>query len=92
MERRPTRWDRERRAWQGGSGRVISDRVVSVRAGLERRGVTLRVSASDRLDEAVRAAEGADVVVACGGGHTAEESDRYNALEEGGTARSHQEP
>lgn len=60
----------------GGSGRVVSDRAVSIRAGLEARGVRLRVSPTDSLDGALRAAAGSDVVLACGGAVTTESRDR----------------
>jgi beta-glucosidase-like glycosyl hydrolase len=48
----------------GGSGRVVSDKTVSIKAALERRGVQLRVSATDRIEDAVLAAHDADVVLA----------------------------
>lgn len=60
----------------GGSGRVVSDRAVTIRAALERRGVSLVVSSSDRLGEALAAAANADVVLACGSGVTRESEDR----------------
>jgi beta-glucosidase len=61
----------------GGSGRVVSDRAVSIRAALEQRGRSnLVVSSSDSLSEALEAAAAADVVVACGSGVTYESADR----------------
>ena len=60
----------------GGSGRVIAAHAVSIREGLARRGFRLRVSTSDRLDDALVAAEGSDAIIACGAGRTAEASDR----------------
>lgn len=60
----------------GGSGRVVSDKTVSIKTALERRGVQLHVSATDRVADAVSAAHDADVVLACGGGVTQESYDR----------------
>ena len=60
----------------GGSGRVVSDRAVSIRSGLEARGVRLIVSPSDDVSEAQRAMEGATVGVACGGATSTEGKDR----------------
>jgi beta-glucosidase len=60
----------------GGSGRVLSDRAVSIADGLKNRGVKLQSSSSDSVDDALTAAKGADVVVACGGATTTEAKDR----------------
>ena len=60
----------------GGSGRVIGPYAVSVRAGLEARGVTLIVEERDDIDAAKRAMRDADVVIACGGATSTESRDR----------------
>jgi beta-glucosidase len=61
----------------GGSGRVLSDAAVSIRRGLEARGgFALRVSPTDSVGNALQAARGADVVVACGGATSTESLDR----------------
>jgi len=60
----------------GGSGRVVSPRSVSIADALALRGVRVRPSFSDSLPAALDAAVGADVVVACGGAATKEETDR----------------
>ena len=60
----------------GGSGRVVTSRATSIRAALAARGVQLVVSETDALDPALAAAQGADVVVACGGATATESIDR----------------
>ena len=63
----------------GGSGRVITtpERAPTIEQALSRRGVLrLNASGSDRLDDALAVAEGADVVVACAGGTATEAVDR----------------
>ena len=60
----------------GGSGRVIGPYAVSVREGLEARGVRLVVEERDDVEAAKRAMQGADVVVACGGATSTESRDR----------------
>ena len=62
----------------GGSGRVITSHATSIRTALSKRGVVLRVSDDDTLSGALQAAEGADVVVACGGATSSEAVDREN--------------
>ena len=60
----------------GGSGRVIGPYAVSVREGLEARGVRLVVEERDDIEAAKRAMRGADVAVACGGATSTESRDR----------------
>ena len=60
----------------GGSGRVVSNRAISITAALRRRGLSIRISASDDVDRALAAAVNADMVLACGGGKTWENEDR----------------
>ncbi len=73
-------WNRGDYYVVGGSGRVISDRAVSVYAGLQARavarGLTLRPSLTDDVSAALDAQRGASVVIACGGAVGQEARDR----------------
>ena len=62
----------------GGSGRVLArpHEAVSVRQGLEARGVSMVVNASEDVEAAVHAARQADVVVACAYSTASEAIDR----------------
>mmetsp|Transcript_37480 Transcript_37480/g.75947 ORF Transcript_37480/g.75947 Transcript_37480/m.75947 type:complete len:488 (+) Transcript_37480:903-2366(+) len=67
----------------GGSGRVISESVVTIVDGLRKRAaldnhatITLIESLTDDVSAAMAAMSAADVVIVCGGGGTAEQSDR----------------
>jgi beta-glucosidase len=71
----------------GGSGRVIPGSVVTVVNGLRRQTasktsatVTLVESLTDDVPSALAALQSADYAVVCGGGTTAEMSDRPNLL------------
>jgi len=62
----------------GGSGRVVSDRAISIRDALVQRGLQVAASLSDDADDALALVEThrATVIVACGGGTTHENGDR----------------
>jgi len=62
----------------GGSGRVVSNRAISIHDALVQRGVQVAVSLSDNADDALALVEThrATVIVACGGGTTHENEDR----------------
>ena len=60
----------------GGSGRVISDKGLSIREALERRNVSLLVSPTDSVADALAVMARASVTVACAGATSAESHDR----------------
>ncbi|KAL1508433.1 hypothetical protein AB1Y20_004537 [Prymnesium parvum] len=62
----------------GGSGRVVSNRAVSIRQGLENRGIKLNLAPSEDLDAALRAMVGADIALVCAGTTSTEMRDRPN--------------
>lgn len=66
----------------GGSGRVVSDSALTLNLAdaLASRGLTLRVSVSDELGEAIEAMRGADVAIVCGAAKTGEGADRPDLL------------
>ena len=69
-------WDRGDYYVVGGSGRVIAPRITSVLDALRAGGADVVGTAGDDLDAALEAAQGADVIVACGGAATTEAADR----------------
>eukprot|EP00928_Gymnodinium_smaydae_P037442 TRINITY_DN25992_c0_g1_i1.p1 TRINITY_DN25992_c0_g1~~TRINITY_DN25992_c0_g1_i1.p1 ORF type:complete len:838 (-),score=104.78 TRINITY_DN25992_c0_g1_i1:517-3030(-) len=60
----------------GGSGRVLSERSVSILQGLRNRGLRLTESTSDSMNAAVKAMQDADVAIICGGATSSEGVDR----------------
>lgn len=64
----------------GGSGRVVSDRAVSIRQGLEARNVRIQASLTDDVDDAVAAMSGADIALVCAGTSSSEFRDRPDLL------------
>jgi beta-glucosidase len=60
----------------GGSGRVMSNRAISVRNALQSRGVQVVSSLSESVEEAMAITKDVDVVVACGGITSGEYHDR----------------
>ena len=60
----------------GGSGRVVSDAGPSILEALEVRNVTLLVSPTNSVAEALAAMAGASVTVACAGATSSESWDR----------------
>lgn len=77
-------WNRGDYNVVGGSGRVISDRAVSVAAGLAARsaghGFTLRTSLTDDVSAALEVMKGATLTVACAGAIGQEGDDRTSLL------------
>ena len=70
------RWDLGDYYVVGGSGRVVAPRITSVLDALRAEGADVVGVAGDNLDEALAAAAGADVIIACGGAATTEAADR----------------
>jgi len=65
----------------GGSGRVVSDRAVSILEGLRAAGLHVpdeRVSRTDAPADALAAAAGASHLLVCASGTTSEDQDRPN--------------
>merc|ERR1719461_2066662 len=60
----------------GGSGRVIPEAPISIVQGLKNAGVDFSYSASDDVNAAVQAFQGADVGIVCGGTTSSESFDR----------------
>ncbi|CAE8613293.1 unnamed protein product [Polarella glacialis] len=62
----------------GGSGRVLSQKVVSVLEGLSGRGLLLQASTSESIPNAAKVLQAAEVAIICGGATTSESFDRRN--------------
>ena len=60
----------------GGSGRVVSDKGLSIADALAARNVSLRLSPADDVAQALAAMDSATLAVACAGGTTTEGRDR----------------